>query len=86
MIKACAKRLIVSEIEEQEERKSVLILPSKKDQVRAFVIAMGSEVDDGLEVGDVVYLPTDTGIHVDINGEKYLSISENQILAAFKDK
>jgi len=47
---------------------------------------MGSEVDDELEVGDVVYLPTDTGIHIDINGEKYLSISENQILAAFKDK
>lgn len=81
MMKACAKRLIVCEIEEKEEKKSVLIIPQKRDQVRASVICTGSEVDKNVEVGDIVYLPNDTGIHIEVNGCQYLSISENQILA-----
>jgi len=84
MIKSCAKRLVVIELEQKEEKKSVLILPSKQDQVRAIIIAKGSEVDKNLNEGDIVYLPMDTGIHVDIEGQKLLSISENQILAVLE--
>lgn len=84
MILSCAKRLVVAEIEEQEEKRSVLILPSRRDQVRAIIISMGSEVDKNLKPGDIVFVPNDTGIHIDIDGTKFLSISENQILAALR--
>lgn len=86
MIKACAKRLVVIELEEQEQPKSFLIVPKKKEQVRAQIVAMGTEVDQNLDIDDVVFLPPDTGIELEIDGERYLSISENQILAALKEE
>jgi co-chaperonin GroES (HSP10) len=86
MIKACSKRLIVAEIEEKEEKKSVLILPTQRDQVRAVVVSVGSEVDKNIKTGDIVYLPLDTGIQVEIWGQEMLSITENQILAAVDEK
>lgn len=86
MIKACAKRLVVIELEEQEQPKSFLIVPKKKEQVRAQIVAMGTEVDQNLDIDDVVFLPADTGIELEIDGERYLSISENQILAAIKEE
>lgn len=86
MIKACAKRLVVIELEDQEQPHSFLIVPKKKEQVRAQIVAMGTEVDQNLDIDDVVFLPADTGIELEIDGERYLSIAENQILAALKEE
>lgn len=86
MIKACGKRLIIKEIEEEiEDRKSIVIVPKKREQVRGIIIALGSEVDQALNLGDLVILPDDHGIHITIDGDQFLSISENQILAACQE-
>ena len=87
MIKAAGKRLVVRELEEPEEIKNGLILPNKKkEQVRAEVISMGTEVDNMISLHDIVYLMPEHGIPILINGQPYLSIVENQVLAAFDDK
>ena len=86
MIKAVGKRLVVKELEPVEEKKTILIIPHKKEQVIAEVIAIGSEVDSNVELHDWVYLPDNTGVPFQCEGEVYLSINENQVLAAYKDK
>jgi co-chaperonin GroES (HSP10) len=85
MIIAAGKRLVVKELVEQEVSKGGLILPNKRDQVRACVISAGTEVDREIKADDIVYLPPDTGIEIKIEGEDYLSIVENQILAVIRE-
>lgn len=86
MIKSAGKRLVVIEIEPEEVKKETLIIfTNKEEQMRVRVIAAGCEVDNNIQVGDVLCLPSQTGIPVLINGENYLSIAENQILAAYKE-
>lgn len=86
MIKALGKRIIVDIVNLQIKKPNRLILPNEKDPYTAYVIAMGSEVDDNLEVGDVVHLQEDVGFPVEINGQTYLSVSEMHVMAAWKDK
>lgn len=86
MIKALGKRLIVEEVKLQPKKESLLILPDDKTNITAVVLAFGGEVDKGIDLGDIVYLLHDTGIPISINGVEYLSIVENQIIAAWKDK
>lgn len=87
MIKAVGKRLIVQEIElKKEEKKGVLIIPGQKEQMTVRVVAIGSEVDKNVELHDILFLPWETGIPVEVNGEVFLSVNENQILAAWRDK
>lgn len=86
MIGAVGKRLVVREIVEHDEKVGNLILNKRKDQVRAEVMSFGSEVDKSISLHDIVILPPETGIQIKINGEDYLSINENQILATWQDK
>ncbi len=90
MIKAAGSRIVVKPIEEAVDDKSkgmnILILPKKNDQIRAQVIAIGSEIDENIELHDLVYLLSGSGVEVEINGELYLSVVENQILAAWRDE
>jgi co-chaperonin GroES (HSP10) len=86
MILAAAKRLVVKEIVSDEvPQKGLLILPTKKEQVLAVVVATGIEVDQQIKPNDLLYLPDNTGIPLEIEGEEYLSIVENQILAIVRE-
>ncbi len=87
MIKAFGKRVIVSVVDLNKEQKvGSLIMPTKDDLITGIVIDYGYNVDDGLEPGDVVYFNKHDGIPVKINGDDYLSIREESILAGWKDK
>lgn len=86
MITAVGKRIIVEPIDLSPKKESFLILPNQKQPCTVLVVAVGSEVDKNIDIGMVLYLPDDCGIPVEINGETYLSIVENQVLAAWKDK
>jgi len=79
MIKTVAKRLIVKKIE--EEKKTTIITVTSNEPFKASVIALGSDVDVQVSVGDVVILPAHTGSNLEIEGEKYLAVYEDQILA-----
>lgn len=86
MIKAAGKRLVVIELEpEKIKKESIIIFPDKEEQMRARVIATGCEVDANIQVGDILCLPNQTGVPIVIMGESYLSIAENQILAAYQE-
>lgn len=82
MIKAVGKRLVVKEIKEEEpEKKNVIITVSGKERFKAEVIAMGTEVDCYVSHRDIVILAAHTGNPFQHEGENYLTIFEDQILA-----
>jgi len=82
MIKAVGKRLIVKvPSEETKEIKGIIIPVDNLSPIRAEVIALGIDVDQQVIEGDIVILPPRTGTSVEIEGQKYLAIYEDQILA-----
>ena len=82
MIKAVGKRVIVKVIEDKKpEGKTILIVPSRKEQVHAEIIAYSADCDAQMSCGDMAILLPDSGIQIQITGEEYLSINETQILA-----
>jgi co-chaperonin GroES (HSP10) len=87
MIKALGKRIIVEVVNLETPKASLLlIVPTGKELITARVIAVGSEVDHNVDYLDIVYLYPGTGREVKIDGSEYLSITEDQVLAAWKDK
>ena len=85
MILACAKRIVVKEIELEKKTPGGLIIPNKEEQVLAEVISAGSEVDVNVTAGVFVILQPNTGIQIEIDDEIYLSINENQVLGIIVD-
>lgn len=83
-IKSVGKRLIVKEIKSSEEEKKLIITVSPNEPIRAQVICCGSDVDSLIHDDNIVILPARTGSTVEIDGEKYLSIYEDQILAVIE--
>ena len=82
MIKSVGKRIIVKELmDEKEEKKGIILSVNEKKPVKALVIAIGTDVDEQLIESDTVILHPHTGNPVEIDGEKYLAIYEDQILA-----
>ena len=81
MIKAVGKRLIVKTIEEEKDEKKIIIQVSTNKPFKAEVIAIGSDVDEQVVEGNFVILPPQIGTPVEIEGVKYLSVYEDQILA-----
>lgn len=86
MIAACGKRLIVKEKIQEKDPKSLLIIPQKKDQIFAKIIAFGKEVDMPLQIGDFVIIFNDSGVPFEVEGKEYISILENQVLALWKEE
>ncbi len=84
MIIAVGKRIIGIEVDLKKENKTALILPGDKKQSTIKVVAAGSEVDQGIAVGDIVTVLHDTGIPIEIMDQKFISLVEHQILAAFR--
>lgn len=87
MIKACGKRVIVQLVEQDvPKRESVLILPDADKCLTGVVISTGCEVDDGLWNGDKVYFDETAGLEIMIQGEQYIVLHENNILAAYREE
>jgi co-chaperonin GroES (HSP10) len=53
------------------------------DNFEALVVAKGSEVCPNVEIDDTVILMNRSGIEFDIDGEKFLSIVQEEILCAY---
>jgi co-chaperonin GroES (HSP10) len=82
MVGACGNRIIVKVIDEKEEKKGLLIVPNKREQVRAEIIACGDDVDRQVLDFSYVIILNDTGVEfISSDGQKYLSITEPQIIA-----
>jgi co-chaperonin GroES (HSP10) len=81
MIKSLGKRIIVKEITEEKDEKKLIITVNEKKPFKAEVIAIGHDVDEQLIESDIVILNPHTGNAVEIEGEKYLAIYEDQVLA-----
>lgn len=83
MIQALNNRLIVQAIEKKEApSKGVLIMPDG-DTFEAVVVAKGSEVCPNVEIDDIVVLMTRSGIPFEIDGEKFLSLIQEEVLCAY---
>jgi len=84
-------RVLIKQLEEEEKTKGGIIIPdsAKEKPYQGKVVAVGSgrKMDDGsvrpLEVneGDVVLFAKYAGTPVKIEGEEYMIMSEDEILA-----
>lgn len=93
-LKPVADRVIVKYFETEDKTASGIVLPdsSKEKTQQAEVIAVGSgKIVDGKEVpiqvkpGDSVIYGKYTGTEIKYEGEKYLVINADDIIAIVKD-
>jgi len=85
-IAAAGKRIVVQIIPQEEKpQKGILLIEREKKELHAVVIAVGSEVDKNVQEGDIIILPGESGVLINIDDEIYFSIADNQVLAILKD-
>ena len=94
-LKAVADRIVVKRLDPQGKTKSGLILPDsakeKPQEGKVVSVGTGRLLDDGavkaLEVkaGDRVLYGKYAGTEVEISGEEYLILREEDVLAIVKD-
>ena len=86
-------RVVLKQVEVEETTKSGIVLPgqSKEKPLQAEVVAVGSGgVVDGKEVtmlvseGDKVVYSKYAGTEIELDGEEYLIVKQNDILAVIK--
>ena len=77
MLQPISKRIIV---QPEEEKKGSLLLVSNQKPKRFKVLAIGDEVTK-VKINDIIYLDKYAGAEVEHDGEKYMVIEENCILA-----
>ena len=87
-------RVIVKQSEAEERTKSGIVLPdtAKEKPTKGKVIAVGpGKTDDkgrpmelGLRVGDTVYYGKYSGTDVEIDGDKYVILRENDVLGVLE--
>ena len=87
-------RVIVKQSEAEEKTKSGILLPdsAKEKPTMGKVIAVGpGKLDDkgkpmevGVRVGDSVYYGKYAGTDVEVEGEKYVILRENDILGVLE--
>lgn len=86
-------RVVLKQVEVEETTKSGIVLPgqSKEKPLQAEVVAVGpGGVVDGKEVtmlvseGDKVVYSKYAGTEIELDGEEYLIVKQNDILAVIK--
>jgi chaperonin GroES len=87
-------RVIVKQSEAEERTKSGIVLPdtAKEKPTKGKVIAVGpGKTDDkgrpmelGLRVGNTVYYGKYSGTDVEIDGDKYVILRENDVLGVLE--
>lgn len=87
-IKPLGRRVLVREIEEQEEEEVTeggIVLPdsAKSDDnfIRAEVLEIGTDEKIEVEVGDEVILSSFSGTEIEVDGEEMKIIKNKDILA-----
>jgi chaperonin GroES len=93
-LKPLADRVIVKQTEAEEKTKSGIYLPdaAKEKPTKGKVIAAGpGKLDDkgkpmevGVRVGDSVYYGKYAGTDVEVEGEKFVILRENDILGVLE--
>jgi len=83
--KPLGDRILVNVLPEREVTKGNLLIPdmAKERPMEAEVLAVGRR-DLSVEVGDHVYFGKYSGTEIELEGEKYLILKEDDILG--KDK
>jgi len=94
-LKPLADRIVVKQIDAEEKTKSGLVLPDtakeKPQEAKVLSVGSGRLLDDGsvksLEVksGDRVLYGKYSGTEVKIDGEEYLILREEDVLAIVKE-
>ncbi len=82
-IKPLGKRVVIKKVEIEEKTQSGIVLPnSAKEQPQiAEVLAVGTEVEDTVKVGDKVIFSKYSGTEVKMDGEESTIIDFKNILA-----
>ena len=93
-LRPLADRVIVKQTEAEEKTKSGIYLPdaAKEKPTKGKVIAVGpGKLDDkgkpmevGVRAGDSVYYGKYAGTDVEVDGEKYVILRENDILGVLE--
>ncbi len=93
-LRPLADRVIVKQTEAEEKTKSGIYLPdaAKEKPTKGKVIAVGpGKLDDkgkpmeiGVRVGDSVYYGKYAGTDVEVEGEKFVILRENDILGVLE--
>ena len=93
-LKPLQDRVIVKQTEAEEKTKSGIVLPdsAKEKPTKGKVIAVGpGKLDEkgkpmeiGVRVGDSVYYGKYAGTDVEVEGEKYVILRENDILGVLE--
>ena len=90
-LKPLGDRLVVRPVEQEEQTASGIFLPEtakeKPQQGEVIAVGPGARDDDGdripmdVKVGDMVLYAKYSGTNVKLNGNEYLILKENDILA-----
>jgi chaperonin GroES len=93
-LKPLQDRVIVKQSEAEEKTKSGILLPdmAKEKPTKGKVVAVGpGKLDDngkpmevGVRVGDSVYYGKYAGTDVEVEGEKFVILRENDILGVLE--
>lgn len=94
-LKPLGNRVLVQRLEPEEKMKGGIILPdsAKKKQESARVVAIGSgkKLDDGkvlpmpVKLGDVILMDKYSGQEVSIDGEEYMILKADDIIAIIEE-
>jgi chaperonin GroES len=93
-LRPLADRVIVKQTEAEEKTKSGIYLPdaAKEKPTKGKVISVGPgkldekgrPMDVGVRAGDTVYYGKYSGTDVEVDGEKYVILRENDILGVLE--
>ena len=82
-IKPIGERVVVKPSETEEKTVSGIYLPdsAKEKQNSGEIIAVGKIEDEEIKVGDKVIYSKYAGTEIEFDGEKYIILEKNDILA-----
>ena len=85
MLQPLKDRVVIKMEESKEATQGGIILPdaAQKKPQRGTVIAIGKDVDE-LQVKDIVYVAEQSGVEVEVDGEKYVLMMEQNVLGYLK--
>ena len=84
MIK-CRRGTVIVELIDLKPKKGSLLLTQEKFST-GLVISLGDNVDSSIELHDIAYFYRDSGIKITINERECIILTEDSILATWKDK
>jgi len=87
-IKPLKDKVAVKFVVEEEKTKSGIVLPDTAKEEKpqqGEVTAVGSEVEDGVKVGDMVVFDKYAGNKISVDGEDFVIVSIDDILAVIEN-